>query len=68
MRIKTAMARMWEYKLHKRKEAFWTKTKNEGLASKYGEWLSGDNLVFPRHLQQIFIPNKIARKMSIERF
>jgi len=48
----------WEYKLHKRKEAFWTKTKNKGLASKYGEWLSGDKLVFPRHLQQKFIPNE----------
>ena len=32
--------------------------KNEGLVSKYGEWLSGDNFVFPRHLQQKSIPNE----------
>ena len=56
--VKSVRARMWEYKLPKRKEAFRTKRKNEGLASKYGEWLFGYNLIFPRHLQQNCIPNE----------
>jgi len=48
-----------------KRKRFGQNTKNEGLASKYGEWLSGDILVFPRHLQQKIIPNEPLAQIKL---
>ena len=31
LKIKSRISRLWEYKIHNRREAFWGKVKNEGL-------------------------------------
>lgn len=64
-KFRTLWESKWEFKLKKRREAFWNMTKNSGQHQTYEKWIEADTIIVPRYLQRKKFVNEQEEQMTI---
>ena len=64
-KTKSLISKKWEYKLQKRKEAYWNMVKNKGHKETYQRWIESETIIVPKYLQRKKFNNEHSDQMSV---
>lgn len=65
LKIKTLWSNKWDFKMKKRKEAFWNMVKNKGHYETYEQWICAEITVVPRYLQRKKFINEQPNQQAV---